>query len=651
MWLIMCRLKTICMSLLVATSLANASSIFTANNRQLFLNDALFHVQGICYSPTPIGMAGDIPPYGDLFTTTYSNLWERDFPHLRNMGANVIRNYGWTIGADHTPFLDQAYNAGEQPLYVLVNRWVNPATDWNNNQAIDTLITEWEAIAEECKNHPAIMGFLSGNEVNIQNGNGYNSGFWSAMNQIASAVKNKAPNKLVSIAITDALDQVNLYDSILPNIDFWSLQVYRGHSFGSLFADYAARSSKPLVITEFGYDSFDGRKKTEYSRQAALPADAMENLWLEIKDNAAITSGGCVFEYADEWWKAGSSYSHNTSSQWSGPFVDGEANEEWWGMFQIADNGSQPDQLTPRAMYYRLASMWNPPTSPDLIYSEDSHQQPHFLLSRPHYLRDQHNEIGFSTNLVDWNTISAQDSSNQLTSTASSIQIMQVETNQQIQLSVTHLRDSASTPFLSSVITNGTFDSKKTTGWQTTGTIATLLEEDTPTYLYDEIIHALQLNGNGNYSVPSAYQTLTAQPGDEFLLSGWIKSGPSISSDNTFGLFKIVFQDSQGNDLEPASISLGTSAGSTYPGAESSPICNHLNADQWIYSSAQAIAPENTTTVSFFLLNVDQSPSTFYFDSITVLKAAKSPELHDASYFRIMNTGQTIDFDRPILNF
>ena len=141
------------------------------------------------------------------------------------------------------------------------------------------------------------------------------------------------------------------------------------------------------------------------------------------EENAAITSGGCVFEYADEWWKAGSSYSQNTSSQWSGPFIDGEANEEWWGMFEIADNGSEPDQLTPRAMYYRLASMWNPPTAPDLLYSEENDQQPHFLLSRPHHLRDQHIEISFSTNLVDWSTISAQDSSNQLTSTASSIQI------------------------------------------------------------------------------------------------------------------------------------------------------------------------------------------------------------------------------------
>ena len=33
------------------------------------------------------------------------------------------------------------------------------------------------------------------------------------------------------------------------------------------------------------------------------------------------------------------------------------------------------------------------------------------------------------------------------------------------------------------------------------------------------------------------------------------------------------------------------------------------------------------------------------------LKVATSPELQDASYFRIMNTGQTIDFDRPELKF
>ena len=49
------------------------------------------------------------------------------------------------------------------------------------------------------------MGFLIGNEVNAHDGNGYDAEFWSAMNQIAGAVKLIAPDKLVSVAITDAL--------------------------------------------------------------------------------------------------------------------------------------------------------------------------------------------------------------------------------------------------------------------------------------------------------------------------------------------------------------------------------------------------------------------------------------------------------------
>jgi hypothetical protein len=72
---------------------------------------------------------------------------------------------------------------------------------------------------------------------------------------------------------------------------------------------------------------------------------------------------------------------------------------------------------------------------------------------------------------------------------------------------------------------------------------------------------------------------------------------------------------------------------------------------QWISSSAQAVAPENTETVTFFILNVDQSLSTFYYDSITALKIGTQPEVDKASFFRIMNAGQTIDFNRPLLNF
>ena len=258
---------------LSAVLTADAAGIFTVSNREIFLDGSAFEVRGMCYQPTPVGedvTAG--PPHGDYYTAAYSNLWARDFANLRNMGANVIRGYGWTIGEDHSDFLDAAYNGGDQSLYFLVNKWINPATDWSNTSDVNALVAEWESIATELKNHPAVMGFLVGNEVNWQNGNGTNPDFWAAMNQIAGAVKAEAPDKLVSVAITDELGQVQTYDASMTHLDFWALQVYRGHAFGNFFADYEVRSTKPLVITEFGYDAYDAANGAEFADDAELPS-------------------------------------------------------------------------------------------------------------------------------------------------------------------------------------------------------------------------------------------------------------------------------------------------------------------------------------------------------------------------------------------
>ncbi len=156
--------------LLILSSLSTLStaSTFSASGRDLFLNGQEFEIRGLCYQPTPIGESGAQPPFGDYYTFSARNqeLWDRDFPNFRKMGANVIRLYGWTPGADHTAFLDQAYNGGDQPVYVLINRYINPETDWLDETAINALLADWEAIATELADHPAIMGFLIGNEVN-----------------------------------------------------------------------------------------------------------------------------------------------------------------------------------------------------------------------------------------------------------------------------------------------------------------------------------------------------------------------------------------------------------------------------------------------------------------------------------------------------
>ena len=73
-------------------------------------------------------------------------------------------------------------------------------------------------------------------------------------------------------------------------------------------------------------------------------------------------------EYSDEWWKAaGSPYFHGIGGYPTDTQPDGYANEEWWGVMAIQDNGSSPDIMIPRQVYYALASEFEEPNEPPVL--------------------------------------------------------------------------------------------------------------------------------------------------------------------------------------------------------------------------------------------------------------------------------------------
>ena len=153
--------------------------------------------------------------------------------------------------------------------------------------------------------------------------------------------------------------------------------------------------------------------------------------------------------------------------------------------------------------------------------------------------------------------------------------------------------------------------------------------------------YSMEFAGTGSWSVPQASQTVPAQPGEEYHLSGYIYTPAVLPSDTTFGIFKIVFRDESGTDLPPASITIGVPSGDpNYPGAESLPALNASSpAHYWVYSEAQAVAPPNTVSVSFYMLNVDQSAATMYFDSIEAVKVVQMPNDDEGAFFRLINSG------------
>lgn len=129
--------------------------------------------------------------------------------------------------------------------------------------------------------------------------------------------------------------------------------------------------------------------------------------------------------------------------------------------------------------------------------------------------------------------------------------------------------------------------------------------------------------GVGDWASPNASQRFPASSGDVFNVRGYMlnPTGSPITG-SSFGLFKIEFRDSGGTPLLPASIDMGSSAGSPYFGAESTPFLNAGSAtDTWIFSEVQAEAPAGTVEVGFVLLNVNQpgNPGTMYFDDIQAM--------------------------------
>lgn len=114
---------------------------------------------------------------------------------------------------------------------------------------------------------------------------------------------------------------------VTTDIDAWGLQVYRGPDFGwaanNLFDQYGRISSKPLLITEYGVDSYRDACGSSFETPCYNTAknqaggsyedeethaqwnQRLTKILLEFSsaENKGPVAGGCIMAWIDEWWK------------------------------------------------------------------------------------------------------------------------------------------------------------------------------------------------------------------------------------------------------------------------------------------------------------------------------------------------------------
>jgi hypothetical protein len=350
----------------------------TVSGRRLMVDNEPFTTKGVGYAPTPIGDDPDISPaHGDYFTSGYSAIYRRDLPLLREMGANTVRLWGWKYDADHSDFLDAAFNNGVRPIYVVASYWLDASRDISDPSVRQAIKAEFTQMVAIHKDHPAILVWAIGNELNAPWMFGDSDDLFSLIDEMAQAAH--AEEGASFHPVTTPLADINLIGTIaardpeVPNLDMWAAQVYRGSSFGSLFSDYQGVSDKPLIITEYGIDAYDDETAGEYEN-GSMPYQATyaESLWKEIEAHSDVCPGGSIMAYSDEWWKGRSSQTdanhpgcpdfdplfHSSCGYANGAHPDGYSNEEWWGIMRTVDGGTGPDVMQPRTVYYTLQGLW-----------------------------------------------------------------------------------------------------------------------------------------------------------------------------------------------------------------------------------------------------------------------------------------------------
>jgi len=291
-------------------------------------------MKGVSWSPVPLGQ-------GPASSNQFSTAVVQDAQLMSVAGINVVRTYRPIL--DET-VLDELWSQG---IYVMMTVF------YGFGDTIDTALQNVCAV----KDHPAVLGWIVGNEWNYTNLEQpiSLSRAVTRVGQLIDAIKLNDPTRPASTVYGYLPPRAVL--ARLQNVDIWGSNVYTGPSFGSFFSQWEALSDKPIYLAEYGADAYDGtRGQVDETTQANILA----GLTGEINNNASVNgqgpcAGGFAFEFNDEWWKfaRGSWSQHDTTASWqSFGYPDPNMHEEWWGMVDIF--------RTPREAYFAYRDITAP---------------------------------------------------------------------------------------------------------------------------------------------------------------------------------------------------------------------------------------------------------------------------------------------------
>lgn len=232
------------------------------------------------------------------------------------IGGNSIRT--WSAD-DAEKIMDDAHARG---LTVMMGLWVQHERhgfDYDNEAAVAAQLERFRKIVLRIKDHPALLLWGIGNEVDLQYSN---TKVWYAINDIAKMIHELDPYHPTS-TVTAGLDQeeVRLIKERAPEIDIYGINTYGDlpkvkenlREFGW---------DGPYIISEWGPNGHWEVEKTSWGAPIEQSsAEKAESYRTRYKRDILGDLQYCIGSYVFLW-----GFKQETTSTWYGMFLDsGEA--------------------------------------------------------------------------------------------------------------------------------------------------------------------------------------------------------------------------------------------------------------------------------------------------------------------------------------
>lgn len=359
---------------------------------QLLVAGKPYFIKGVVYQPIPIGQ-----DHRYNFWASPHKPWREDGRLMRQAGVNTVRFFQPGANPDETrQVIGELYRL--YGIRTILGHWMDYWRPGNyaDKQYRESLTQRVLEMVKTYKDEEGILIWVLGNENNLS----WHSGaripwtypeaeqikdpykqqlakartYYSLVNQIARRIKRLDPTRPVALGNSDSYS-LEVIGEVCPDIDLVAVTAYRGKTFGNLWREIKRKIGKPVLIMEFGCDSFNAKTGKEVQD---IQTVFLKSQWQDIERNQANRSGegnslgGCIFEWNDEWWKhdefmPASWYEHNTEGDWSsgayyfdiGAPNNMNVNEEWWGIVALSPELEKGiNKRTPRKAYYELQRMW-----------------------------------------------------------------------------------------------------------------------------------------------------------------------------------------------------------------------------------------------------------------------------------------------------